>query len=478
MKTAAASIRRALGCAALLLLVSASPAAAAAVLTLDEVLASVAAQYPPMLAALIERDIADGRLRSAEGTFDFQVFAKVFGNPTGYYEQGTVDVGFEQFTGVWGSTIYGGYRLNRGDTLPDYDKNRTQRGGEPRLGFRLPLLRDGRIDSKRAAVFKAQLDRDLADPSIRRQQLDFVRAASVAYWGWVGAGQRWKVAEQILAVAEDRARALADQVKAGLVAPLVVTDNERLVVSRSLAVVQARRRFEAAALTLSLFLRDADEQPVVAGRERLPAAMPAPGEKPAPADAREIEVALERRPELRRLDLSLEKARIDLKLARNQRLPNLDAGVVVSDNLDDRPYKDQTETEVQMGLEFRMPLQRREAEGRIVEFEGVLQQLDRQKQFARERIAAEVRDARSALTAALEQARQAERNVFLAGELQEAERERFRAGASDLLAVQIREQAAFDAQVLEVESRMDYFRALADLAAATAQPAGPSTPKR
>jgi len=442
-------------------------------LTLDEVLSSVTGQYPPMLAALIERDIAAGRLRSAHGSFDFQIFAKVFGNPTGYYEQGTVDLGFEQYTGVWGSTIYGGYRLNMGDTLPDYDKNRTEDGGEPRLGFRLPLLRDGRIDSRRAALFKARIDRDLADPSIQRQQLDFVRAASVAYWGWVGAGQRWKLAEQNLQVAEERGKALAGQVSAGLLAALVVTDNERLIVSRSLAVTQARRRFESAALTLSLFLRDAESLPVVAARGRLPERLPELGKAPSLSDPRELDLAIDRRPELRRLELSLEKIRVDLKLARNQMLPNLDAGVVVSDNIGDEPYKDQTQTEVQVGLDFKVPLQRREAQGRIADFEGQEAQLLQQERFARERITAEVGDARSALAAAWEQTRQARRNVFLAGELQEAEHERFRAGATDLLAVQIREQAAFDAQVLEVDSLMEYFRAEADLAAATANPQRP-----
>lgn len=473
----ATRVLRALAAMALLLVPAGGLTATAPPLTEDDVVRSVAEQYPPMLAALIERDIAAGRLRSALGAFDFQVFAKVFGNPTGYYEQGTVDVGFEQFTGIWGSTIYGGYRLNRGDTLPDYDKNRTEKGGEPRVGFRLPLLKDGRIDSKRAAVEKARLDRELADPSIQRQQLDFLRAAAVAYYGWLGAGQRWKLAEDLLRVAQERARALAGQLAVGLVAPLTITDNERLVVSRSLAVVQARRRFEAAALTLSLFLRDAESRPVVAGRERLPDRIPTTGPRPVEDSTRDLDAALRQRPELRRFELALEKARVDVKLARNQMLPNLDAGVVVSDDLGDQPYKDLAQTELQVGLEFRMPLQRREARGRIEEFEGQVEQLLAQQRFARERIAAEVADARSALTAAHEQVIQAARNVFLAGELEEAERERFRAGASDLLAVQIREQAAFDAQVLEVDSRMDYFRAAADLAAATASSA-PSARRR
>jgi hypothetical protein len=38
-------------------------------LMLDEVQASVRTQYPPYLAALIEQDIANGRVRQAQGSF-------------------------------------------------------------------------------------------------------------------------------------------------------------------------------------------------------------------------------------------------------------------------------------------------------------------------------------------------------------------------------------------------------------------------
>ncbi|MFM8357348.1 MAG: hypothetical protein ACKOET_02210, partial [Verrucomicrobiota bacterium] len=159
-------------------------------LRLAEVLAAVTNQYPPLLAALIERDIAAGRLRSAQGAFDFQTFARGFTSPSGYYNSWTLDAGFEQFLGIWGATVFGGYRLSRGDTLPDYNKSRTEAAGEPRIGLRIPLLRDGSIDRRRAAVLRARLDQELADPFILRQQLDFFRAATVAYFNWVAAGQR------------------------------------------------------------------------------------------------------------------------------------------------------------------------------------------------------------------------------------------------------------------------------------------------
>ena len=445
---------------------NASPAATSG-LTLHEVLDSVRQQYPPMLAALIERDVAAGRLQSARGTFDFQFFARLFDTPSGYYQSTTVDTGFEQFTGIWGSTLFGGYRISTGGLLPDYEKNRTQGSGEPRIGFRLPLLRDGSIDRRRANLIKARLDKELADPLIHRQQIDFIRAATAGYYGWIAAGERLRLSEALLRIARERMDALKTQSDSGLIPRIVLTDNRRLIVSRELAVVQSRRRFEAAGLALSLFYRDGQENPMVATRDRLPPSLPTPVGPEASLLQQDIQRSLTVRPELKRLSLTQDKLEVDRRLARNQLLPNLDAGVSANRDYGDRRYKDQTETEVQVGVELRVPLQRREAKGRVAEVEAQLEQITREQQFARDRIQTEVRDSFSAWSAAHEQTLQARLNVQLAVELQEAETERFMRGATDLLALQLREQAAFDAQVSAVDIDADCFRAQADYRAAT-----------
>jgi len=61
------------------------------------------------------------------------------------------------------------------------------------------------------------------------------------------------------------------------------------------------------------------------------------------------------------------------------------------------------------------------------------------------------------------------RNVELADVLVAAEQTRFRQGAGDLLALQLREQAALEARFAELSSVSDYFLALADYRAATAE---------
>jgi outer membrane protein TolC len=171
---------------------------------------------------------------------------------------------------------------------------------------------------------------------------------------------------------------------------------------------------------------------------------------------------------LRRIQLVASKFQIDQRLAKNNLLPNLDVTASVAEPLGKGPYKDRKQTESVVGLEFRLPLQRNEAKGRLETATAELERLNADAQFARDRIVAEIRDAQSAIRAAFEQLGQTAKNVDLAEVLEEAERTRFNQGATDLLALQIREQATFDARLLAVDALAEYFRALADYEAATA----------
>lgn len=439
-------------------------------LLLPEVNQSVAGLYPPLLAALIERDIAAGRLQSAQGTFDFNMFAKAFGTPVGFYESGTVETGFEKFLGLWGSTLFGGYRLTEGDELPDYYRsNRTQGGGELSLGVKVPLLRDGRIDKRRAAIMKARYDAELADPLIRRQEIDFLRASAVAYFSWLAAGKQLQLAQEQLKLALDRVEALQKQVENGLIKKLVITDNRRLVADREIQAIRARRTFEAAALTLSLFHRDENMEPLVNRSDRLPENFPE-AVNPSSLDLTgDLRLALELRPELKQIEIKLAKAGIDLELARNAMMPSLDASVSGEQNFGDQLYDDIIDFEMKGAVEFKMPLERREAQGDKKVAESKQQQLFYEAQFARERVANELRNAHLALVAAYEQIGMAEINVALAAELEAAEKEMFNQGASDFLAVQLREQSTFSAQMKSVEAIETFFVSLAAYKAASMQ---------
>lgn len=437
-------------------------------LLLSEVLASVQTQYPPYLAALIEQDIANGRVRQALGAFDLNLNAGGNVPLAAYYDGRSGYASLEQPLPFWGGSVYGGYRLSSG-FLPDYNKDRTSVDGESILGFRIPLLRDGSIDRRRAALWQAQIDQELADPIILRQYLDFIRAATIGYYTWMASGQRLSLAEELLRIAKDRDNAIAEQVKKGASAPIVLIDNQRLVVSREIAVVQSLRRFQAASIELSLFYRARETaEPLIATRERLPGTFPPQQPLNESQLTADIAKAAVFRPEMRRIELLTEKSRIDLKLAKNQLLPSLDVGVEAGQFLGANRPNDIERNEVEARIEFKLPLQRRDARGRVEVANAAIEKLENERRFVRDRIAADVRDSYSALLAAHEALKMTRKNVNLARQLEQAESERLQQGATDLLALQIREQASFDAQVFEVEAQAEYFRAHANYRAAIA----------
>lgn len=455
-----------------------APKSAAKVLplSLSEVLSSVQSQYPPYLAALIEQDIANGRVRQAAGAFDLNLSAGGTFNLAGYYDGSTGYAMLEQPLPFWGGSVYGGYRLSSG-FLPNYNKDRTSMDGEGVLGFRIPLLRDGTIDRRRAALWQAQIDQELADPIILRQYLDFIRAASISYYQWTAAGQRFSLTEQLYRIATDRDGAIAEQVKNGASAPIIRIDNQRLMVSREIAVVQAKRRFEAATIELSLFLRTRDKaMPVMVDRARVPSsfgALPKVQDVQVPAD---LARALNMRPELRRIDLMVKRIEIDKRLAKNNLLPNLDVGIEAGQFYGSGRPKDLERSEIEAKVELKVPLERNEAKGRIEVADATLARLENDRLFSRDRITADVKDSHSALAAAHQALEMTRKNVELAGLLEDAENERLKQGATDLLALQIREQASFDARVLEVDAQAELFRAYANYRAAIAADATKNLP--
>jgi outer membrane protein TolC len=182
-------------------------------------------------------------------------------------------------------------------------------------------------------------------------------------------------------------------------------------------------------------------------------------------------IAAFRRPENREIDLLITRGGIDRRLARNNLKPNLDLALEFNQALGNGRPSDIDPTEISGLLRFSVPIGNNEAKGRLSAIDAELKRLDEQKKFTRDRILADANDAFSALQATDEALQRAATNVALAVELENAENDRFLQGASDLLALQIREQATFDAKVLEIDAKLARLRAMADYQAAIASDA-------
>ncbi|MGI9178876.1 MAG: TolC family protein, partial [Pirellulales bacterium] len=356
---------------------------------------------------------------------------------------------------------------------------KTADAGEVRGGLNVPFARNRDIDRARATHAQAQVDMALAEPAIERSRLDYMRSAARAYWAWEGSGERYGAGERILKLAIDRDEQLELKVNAGAVANIERVDNQQNIAFRNGIIVQADRAVQQATIELSLYHRDASGRPLLARRRRMQP-VPQPVRPTVALYEESLARALGSRPEFQRLALQKEKLVIERRLAANQTLPGVDGQVLGNQ---DAGYGKSPLSGVngldrqvlQASLVFQMPAQRRDARGKLQTLDSQIIQLDRQLSFAGDQVRAEVQDAYSMLERAHEFHTQALKRLELARLVAEAEREQLRLGRSDVLRVTIREQAKFEADVLEITARQEFWRADSDLRAADTS-IGPGNP--
>ena len=444
-------------------------------LVLDDVLRSVAATHPLLEAAEQRVRAADGAEQAARGGFDPQLRVRGMWTPLGGYPNHRVDVELRQPTPLWGLTVYGGWRLGRGEFAPYDYRAKTATGGEVRAGATLPLWQGGAIDRRRADLSAAAIRREAARVELEGRAVELERLAAKAYWTWVQAGLRREVTRRLLELARQRDAGLQRQIAAGSVPAVEGLDNRRAVLDRDARLVAADRALQQAALELARHLRDGRGRMEIPDPARLPGAFPRPGPPPEDLEAM-VEEAWRARPDLVRMSLQREALAVEQRLARNQRAPRIDLDAYVAKDLGRVDPMDRVllPTEFGAGVMVELPLALRQARGQLRATEAELARMDAELRFLRDVIATEVRDAHAALDAAYRRVELTRAAVEAARGLAEAERTRFQRGESTLLFVNLREQTAADAAVLEIEALADYHRAVADLLAATGRRSGPS----
>ncbi len=452
----------------LILLAAAGICQAAEPLSIDELLASVDRSFPLIEAVVAERRLAEGAATSARGEFDLKLKGEAESQQFGYYRNEMAKGVLEQNTTLFGATVYGGYRVGRGTFGPYDEKALTLSGGEWSGGFKVPLLKDRQIDARRAGLQSTALGVQGAEFTIAKERLKIYKSAMKQYWEWVAAGRQMTVAKDLLQLAEQRNQQLEDTVKLGQLAPVEVTDNLRAILQRRSALVNAERYLQGAGIELSLFFRNAAGDPLQPGQERMMTQFPEPQPLTPEQEAADIAAAMTARPEIQGLLIKRQQQSVETRLAKNQVQPQLDFYFNYSRDVGVGRIT-RKGNEIEGGLSFELPAQRRKATGKQTQAEAKLTMIEAELRFARDRVLLDVQDAASAVRAAYQVVGVIRDEVKTARQLEEAERARFDLGDSTQFFVNQRELATADAAFREIKALADYHKARAEYAAATAR---------
>lgn len=438
-------------------------------LQLNAIVSSVYANFPLLEAARYQRNVANGEILSAEGAFDTKLKASTENLPLGYYENYRQVLLLTQPL-YGGAEVYGGYRLGRGSFQPWYLERQTNDGGEFKTGVQIPLVRNRAIDERRAQLWKATYARQRTEPEIQTQLIDFVRDGSLAYWDWVAAGRKQLVVRRLLELAVDRNEGILARVKEGDLDPPDADDNQRIIVSREAKVIDAGRKLRQTAVKLSLFYRDDLGQPVIPPEQWTP-------EFPNPTEIREdqlesdITLALTRRPEIQTIDILRREIDVDYASAQNDYKPQVDALMFGAQDVGGPTSykKDKSPFDLEAGIYADVPLQRRKARGKMASIEAKVSQINAKRQMIEDKVTTEVQSAHAGLTAAWARVAKARESLRLARKMAQIELQKFNAGSSDLLSVNLREQQAAEAAETTIDALLEYFQSQAIYRAALAE---------
>lgn len=433
----------------------------------EEVLRSSIRYFPKILAAVEKAAAARAKVVGARGAFDSQWETKSLNWLSGFYDGVMFDSKVVKPIFDTGIEVSAGYRLSDGIYPVYQDEFVTNDLGEINFEVVFSLLQDRAFGPRRFALRQAVLDTTLTDIDLLRSQFQVQHAALRSYWDWVAAGQRLLVYVQLLDLALDRDQAFRRRIAEGDLAEIFLIENSQNLLKRQALVVESERDFRVAALMLGLYLRDADGEKTPPTGVRLPAEFPAVTTEVLESLPTDLRRAVDRQVTVAAVETELAKERNRLALGENEMKPQLDLGVKLARDFgggsDSRFGND-----VIVSLDVKYPMRRRKARGMIDEAKANIRSLEQERRLLVDQLDAQVLGIAERIAADVRFAAITSQEVEQAIVLEEAERTRFTEGASDFFVVNVREERTADARVRAIEARRNYFKALADYYAATA----------
>ncbi len=357
--------------------------------------------------------------------------------------------------------------------------------------LQVPLLRGLFWSPEWTLVRTSRIGVGVAADQFASRLMDVVRQTEDAYWGLTATRDATRVARQSL----ETAQALLEQTKAqyevGVVSKVEVVQAEAGVADREFRLITAQaveRNQQDALIDLVL-------GPYLGPRSELPLELV---DEPGTIEVREVdpEVAAEKafslRPELSQLQKQIEQQQLQLKLASNQRLPQLDlqasygnTGLSGNVSPDCNPFPGSPVCQSGAPTEFgdanndfftedaaknwtvrgvlSMPIGNLGARGRYDRTQFELRRTQTQLHRLQQSIVTDVRRAARNLAAAVEGIEAAERGVDAAQEQLRAERVRLEYGESTPFDVLLREDDLVTAENQLIVAQQAYQNAITAL---------------
>ncbi len=424
------------------------------VLPLESVLRSTREQAPKVLASLEKVIAARENIRASEGAFDSSVNLSYYKRNGGYYPGETFKGKIEKPLPVFGAKVYAGYKKSSG-SFPDYEGDAlTLDEGQAMAGLSFNLLRNFSIDDKRLKLAISKIDLSQSEWLNKETMMKLQKEASIAYWNWVAAGHKLRVAKDLLQLAQKRQVAFVKRIKKGDLARLYAVENEQYIVKRKTKVEKAKAYFTVAGYYLSLYYRDAEGNPILSFDKNLPG-LEDMENTPIKNKDLPLDELKDKNFTLNALKMEIETAKQNVEFFNSRGLPDLKVKYeVLRDYGDGSKTLQGTDHKILVGMDI--PLERNLINGKRSAARAKQRVLNHEYRLMRDKLRMRLLQLRTKLEASLNIIKNTKREVALGEELEKGERKKFSSGASDFFVVNLREQNTFAARFKRIEALLDY----------------------
>ncbi|MGF1491192.1 MAG: TolC family protein [Microcoleaceae cyanobacterium] len=210
-----------------------------------------------------------------------------------------------------------------------------------------PLLRDAGVDVNRAPVRIARIDETINVLTLKQTLIDQITRAILAYRDLLEAQERLVIARNSLASAEQQVEDTQVLIDAGLRAQIEIITAERSVADQQVILLNAESSVKQQQLELLEILDLSDDLNLVA--IEVPEI-----EFQALEFERVQQIALENQPDYLSSQLEVQRAKLDLLIAENDRRWNIDLSASIDHNPAGNIFE--RSTDFRAGIEFRKTL--------------------------------------------------------------------------------------------------------------------------
>ncbi len=428
-------------------------------LKVEHVIHSINKNFPVILAAKAEVAKAHAELLTARGGFDPLIQSKLLTSTVGRYKNYYSDTEIDMPISNSGNQFFTGYRLGRGN-FPVYDQKMwTYNQGELRLGLDIPWWRDRTLDKRRANILMSHYSLTMSEKELELKKIQVLRDGIFSYWDWYLEGNKLLVQQKLLNLAEERQKVIQHRFDTGDIPNLDIIENQRIIMQRKIFLAEQAQNHQKTALLLSLYLRDNQGNPIIPTLNVLPnATKPFPTIKIVKINTTDLARVLANHPVMKQFEQQKNISFIALSLAKNDLKPKLNNRVYLAQDFGPgNPPLNRTSVNVE--LDFELPINQRQAFGRINAAKSSLEKIAQDEKMFIDRLSVNINNVKNKINMIKQMIALTQKELAMAQELESAEKIKYNHGDSNLLLINLREQSTVETEIRLITTLVEYHKA-------------------